>query len=417
MIRKGIRGRIRPALDLPGGDGYRRVFPFRRVWFLIGILAAFDALFIIPAIAVFRQAAQGWAQFEDLFDLVTTVFSSAWLLGWSIAPLVMTVVLLLLLFGREVVRVRGDAFTLFIGLPLLGFRGEFRVANIRNLRFERPEKKSGNSWRGPYLRFDYGANPVSFGSNADEADLASIRHAIESASGMSVRRGDATPEELEGKWEPVERKLAALEDGPVDPVVRPPLKWSSPTALALIIANLVPVAGAVYFGWNLGEVMVLYWAESGIIGFYNICKIAVISRWGALFFGVFFLAHYGAFMAVHFLFIYMLFVKGPQDMSGGDLAEVGQMFLSMWPALLALFLSHGLSFFQNFIGREEFRGSNARLQMSEPYTRIVLMHLVIIFGGGLALILGSPAPVILLVIAGKILFDLRAHLRQRKPAQ
>jgi hypothetical protein len=104
---------------------------------------------------------------------------------------------------------------------------------------------------------------------------------------------------------------------------------------------------------------------------------------------------------------------GPQDTSGGDLAEVGQMFISMWPALAALFLSHGLSFFKNFIGRREYASRTTKDQMGEPYTRVVLMHLVIIFGGGLALILGSPTPVLLLVIAGKIAFDVRAHIKER----
>ena len=71
----------------------------------------------------------------------------------------------------------------------------------------------------------------------------------------------------------------------------------------LIFANLVPVAGTLFFGWRLSDVMVLYWAESAIIGFFNLCKIAVIGRWFALLAGPFFLGHFGGFMAVHFLFI------------------------------------------------------------------------------------------------------------------
>ena len=83
MIRQGIRARIRPALDLAGsGAEFRQVFRFRRLWIAIAILAALDVAFIIPAISVFQQAASGWAEFEDLFDLVAAVFSSAWLLGW-----------------------------------------------------------------------------------------------------------------------------------------------------------------------------------------------------------------------------------------------------------------------------------------------------------------------------------------------
>ena len=50
------------------------------------------------------QAAGEWSRFDSLFDLVGALFLSAWLLGWSIAPLLMTAVLLLMLFGREVLR-------------------------------------------------------------------------------------------------------------------------------------------------------------------------------------------------------------------------------------------------------------------------------------------------------------------------
>ena len=52
--------------------------------------------------------------------------------------------------------------------------------------------------------------------------------------------------------------------------------------------------------------------------------------------------------------------------------------------------------------------------MAEPYGRIVFMHLVLIFGGGLTLVLGEPAPVLLIVIALKVWFDVMAHLKQRK---
>ena len=51
-------------------------------------------------------------------------------------------------------------------------------------------------------------------------------------------------------------------------------------------------------------------------------------------------------------------------------------------------------------------------QMTEPYSRIIFMHLVLIFGGGLTLVLGNPAPVLLLVIGLKIYFDVKAHLKQ-----
>ena len=110
------------------------------------------------------------------------LFLSAWLLGWLFAPLALTTLLALVAFGREVISAKPGRFVLFLGLPGLGVAAEYDVARMRNLRVEQPPPKSGRSWRGTHLVFDYGANTVAFGSDINEAELGSIRHAIESAS-------------------------------------------------------------------------------------------------------------------------------------------------------------------------------------------------------------------------------------------
>jgi hypothetical protein len=283
---------------------------------------------------------------------------------------------------------------------------------MRNLRFERPPAKSGRSWRGGHMLFDYGANPVRFGSDLDGATAIDLRHAVEAACGTEIRSGEALPEELQGPWEKAPAELPAAA-GPDSGSADEALSLASPSALFLIVANLVPIMGAAFLGWHLSDVMVLYWAESAIIGFYNICKIAVIGRWTALAAVPFFVGHFGGFMAVHFLFVYGIFVEGMQDGgSGGDLRAVATLFIGLWPALLALFLSHGYSFLANFLGRQEYRRRTVKDQMTEPYSRIVFMQLVLIFGGFLTMLLGSPTPVLLLVVGAKIWFDLRAHLKQ-----
>jgi hypothetical protein len=94
------------------------------------------------------------------------------------------------------------------------------------------------------------------------------------------------------------------------------------------------------------------------------------------------------------------------------LGEVWALFGDLWPALLALFVSHGYSFVTNFLGRQEHKRRTVNHQMGEPYGRIMFMHLVLIFGGFLVMLLGSPVPVLIAVIGLKIWFDLRAHIRQ-----
>jgi hypothetical protein len=280
-------------LDLPDDkNGLRRVLPFRRSWIAIAILAIMDLIFIIPAAITIRQAAEEWSKFDSLFDLVGALFISAWLLGWSIGPLLMTGILALMLFGREVLKARAGTVEIFIGLPLVGISTFYDISKVRNLRYERPAKKSGKSWRGSHLVFDYGANPVAVGSAISSAEVAALQSDIQIATGATIRRGEALPGEVQTRWEPDEEGSTELLLA--DPSVRDsPVSLTSPSTLLLIIANLIPIAGMVYLGWNLSDVMVLYWAESAVIGFFNLCKIAVIGHWIALLAGPFFLGHFG----------------------------------------------------------------------------------------------------------------------------
>lgn len=414
MIRKRLTPGIKFGIDLADDEiNFRRVMPFRRSWIAITVLAVIDIAFIIPAVTTFNQAITEWGRFDSLFDLVAAIFLSAWLLGWAIAPLIMSSILVVMLLGREVLKAKPGGVEIFFGIPVFGVTAQYDVSKMRNLRFETPLKKSGKSWRGPHLVFNYGANTVAVGSDIHGDEVGELRNKLQIATGAKIRRGDVLPGEIEAIQE-------AKEPAPAKPLaIKPivgadPVTFTSPSSLVLIIANLVPITGSLFWGWNLADVMVLYWAESAVIGFFNICKIIVIGRWTALLAGSFFLGHFGVFMTVHFLFLYTIFVKQPQNgsTSTGDLAEVSELFVILWPALAALFISHAFSFYRNFLGRGEYIGRTLNQQMSEPYSRIIFMHMVLIIGGGLTMVLGNPAPVLLIVLALKIVFDVRAHLKQ-----
>jgi hypothetical protein len=53
--------------------------------------------------------------------------------------------------------------------------------------------------------------------------------------------------------------------------------------------------------------------------------------------------------------------------------------------------------------------------MGEPYSRIIFMQFVLILGGGLSMIIGQTGPVLLAVIALKIYFDVKAHIKEHAP--
>ena len=53
-----------------------------------------------------------------------------------------------------------------------------------------------------------------------------------------------------------------------------------------------------------------------------------------------------------------------------------------------------------------------KAQMSEPYKRIIVMHVTLIIGGFLTMLLRSPEAVLLLLIALKTAADLCAHRKE-----
>jgi len=186
--------------------------------------------------------------------------------------------------------------------------------------------------------------------------------------------------------------------------------------VSLVVANLVPLAAVLSGRWSLFSVMFLYWAENAVIGGYNVPKI-LLARGGRpahllerLPLALFFTVHYGIFWFVHGVFVFVLF--GGQGMRGFNLWRSVQITPDLWSVLGLLILSHGISFTNNFIGRREFMTATPQEQMMQPYTRVVILHVVVLVGGFLVMLLGQPLPALVLLVVLKTGFDLNAHLRE-----
>jgi hypothetical protein len=252
---------------------------------------------------------------------------------------------------------------------------------------------------------------------------------------------------------------------------------TSRSALLLIAANLIPLVGVLFFGWSLLTILVLYWIENGIVGFWNVPRIilaqgtivsvlpaqltaqapaqadaqaeshlgpvgdapelrspAITRMFGAkripsagrVGLAIFFLAHYGIFWSVHGTFVFALpLFLGTADAPGlgGDpfsrpsTGSFGELdWSSVTIAAAALFLSHGASFLFNYIGRGEYITASPTGQMGAVYGRVVVLHLTIIFGAFAVAFLGSPVGALLILVGLKTAFDLGLHLRQHRNA-
>lgn len=199
-----------------------------------------------------------------------------------------------------------------------------------------------------------------------------------------------------------------------------PEDWLRPSVLALLAANLVPLAGVFLFDWEVFPLLLLFWFENVIIGFFNALKMVCASpaqklQWAAkLFIVPFFCFHYGMFTFVHGVFVVALFGGGTRRGFPGPgtfLTEMIEQKL-LW-AVLGLFLSHAISFTHNYLIGGEFRRAGAQALMIQPYGRIVVLHLTILLGGALMMALKSPTIGLVFLVVLKILLDLRAHLAER----
>ena len=168
-----------------------------------------------------------------------------------------------------------------------------------------------------------------------------------------------------------------------------------------------------FFGWSLGDIMVLYWVESGVIAFFTVLKIAIVGRLGALVAAPFFVGHFGGFMSGHFLLIYAFFLRGSRaGWVPGAAAELQSIFAPIWTSIAALFVSHGVSFYTNFIGEREYEGATVSGLMTAPYHRVIVMHLTLIFGGWIIMLMGMPTGALVVLLLLKTAVDLHAHQRE-----
>lgn len=186
----------------------------------------------------------------------------------------------------------------------------------------------------------------------------------------------------------------------------------------LIAANLLPVAGVLWLDWDVFGLLLLFWFENVVIGIYGIARIILSGADRVsddLIAPLFFLAHYGLFMFVHFMVLFGLY-ETSINLPGGEVAPVDYLARlvgdGLWLPIAALFISHGVSFVQNVMGRREYDVLTPGEAMMLPYRRVVITQVALLGGGFMLARTGEPLPGLLLLLALKIVIDLRQHRRE-----
>jgi Family of unknown function (DUF6498) len=225
----------------------------------------------------------------------------------------------------------------------------------------------------------------------------------------------------------------------------------------LIVANVLPLVGVLLWGWSTFAIVMIYWCENVVIGVINVLKMiccmpdpeeieraglaqgggtqtraavrafkssakpaGLLNQASKLFLIPFFIFHYGMFCMIHGVFVVALLGdKGTDHFVGSPIAVFSNLFSRaadaglLW-AVAGLAASHLYSFFTNYLGQGEYRRTVVPALMAQPYGRIVVLHIAILFGAFITMALGSPIFILVLLILGKTALDLKFHLRERQ---
>jgi hypothetical protein len=203
--------------------------------------------------------------------------------------------------------------------------------------------------------------------------------------------------------------------------------------VALVVANLIPLIGAIWFGWNVWTILIIYWLENGIVGAFNVLKMrraegpadGSTANWrvngrpanaiATSSLVPFFVIHYGMFWVGHGIFVLLLpvFGMGAAQPGGGDMTagvDIGTIVF----AALVLAISHGVSYRLNFLGSGEYRRVSAASQMFAPYGRLLILHVTIIVGAMAISITGAPTVALAILVMLKIALDVGFHLAEHR---
>lgn len=197
-----------------------------------------------------------------------------------------------------------------------------------------------------------------------------------------------------------------------------------PSVGALLLANLVPVIGFLFFEWSFLSIIFVYWAESVVIGLYTIPKILISGLYSAM------KAKTKTFRQFVMPFVYIPFfcfhifgVLGAIMVAVFSTADIPaelleQVFLQEMAnvstyAILGFVISHGISFLSNFIGKKEYQRVSADAYVFSPYLRVILLGLIIFFGGILTLGNFIPGMYMIIFIIGKINVDIWLYILER----
>ncbi len=217
----------------------------------------------------------------------------------------------------------------------------------------------------------------------------------------------------------------------------------------LVLVNIIPALGVLFFDWDVFVIVGIYWAETIIVGFYALLKFVfaqtqIVSIRKKLMVTPLFLLLFGWFISAFGIFIIFFFVVFPSEFLKDPTLTLpmpeNDLFKVHWPGPLLLFqlgiesgriiyytmpkraifvvfclmISHGLSFIIDYILRGGRNYRNFRIEMRDPVARVLILHISLMIGGFLILIFKPHVTILVCMVLLKCLIDAKLYLSQQK---
>lgn len=209
------------------------------------------------------------------------------------------------------------------------------------------------------------------------------------------------------------------------------------STLFLIGSNLVPLLGIAFWGWDAFELLVLYWCETAVIGFWTAVEMAfrpspfpdrnmerLSRKTGRGFRSMLLMVNVAIFMAAHMAFLWNLFAGHWKERIHGPGEFVQELIIGngLWVPLAVTFVTQGALLLFDLLspaGSVSAASPDTSIRSSSAiaglYRRIVIMHLTILFGGWVLVVFAQQYAAGILV-AVKTVLDLILN-RRREPAR
>ncbi|HLD36766.1 MAG TPA: DUF6498-containing protein [Planctomycetota bacterium] len=147
-------------------------------------------------------------------------------------------------------------------------------------------------------------------------------------------------------------------------------------AIILIAANIFPLFAVLFMGWDVFMLLLLYLAETAVIGIYGVLKLLIVAKFWSIFIVPIFIFAYGMIMMIPFVIIGGLYDS--QHRAAGH--NPADMIPDLLKGVIAYAVSHGISFVWNYLGKKEYQGMTIEKQMQDSFQRIILLFIATLAG-------------------------------------